>query len=67
MYYRTQLEKRRYHMKGTWSLLNRFIHNKSTNRNQPVTLHIQGNDITDEQLVCQEINTFFYSNWTCTC
>ena len=50
MYYRTQFEKKRNYIKGTWSLLNKVIHNK--NANQPVNIHINGNDITDKQQLC---------------
>ena len=59
MYYRTQFEKKRNDIKGTWSLLNKVINNKNANRNQPVSLHINGNDITDKQQLCHKFNTFF--------
>ena len=53
MYYRTQ-EKQNYLKK-----------NNQPNLNQPVTLHLNGIEITDKQQVCHKCDTF-HSNWTCS-
>ena len=63
MHYGIQFEKKRNYIKGTWSLLHKVINHKNANRNQSLTLHINGIGIT----VMSRILYFLYSNWTCAC
>ena len=59
MHYGIQFEKKRNYIKGTWSLLHKVINHKNANRNQSLTLHINGIGITDKQQLCHGFYTFF--------
>ena len=59
-YYNDQIRLKTKDIKGTWSILNKVVNNKNkVNHHQPVSLEINGFNITDTQLICNEFNNLF--------
>ena len=58
-YYINLIEKHKYDMKKTWSILNSVVGKDSSKQSFPNTFIVNGKSITDKRLIANEFNNFF--------